>query len=51
MSDAEEQQEPNELDLDAEMVKDLDVGDEQAGRLRGGQSYGASSPGPTHKPG
>ena len=45
MSDPkEQQQESDDLDLEAEAVKDLDVSEDQAGQLRGGQSFGASAP-------
>jgi len=47
----EQQQKPDELDLDAEAVRDLEVSEEEAGELRGGQSAGATRPGPTHQPG
>ena len=50
MSDPEEQQQQSDdLDLEAETVKDLDVSEEQAGELRGGNSYGPSNPAPTHQ--
>jgi len=52
VSDPMEQHEPtDDLDVEAETIKDLDVSEEQTGQLRSSQSYGASSPAPTHKPG
>ena len=47
MSDPEEQQQQSDdLDLEAETVKDLDVSEEQAGQLLGGVlSLGPTKPG------
>ena len=52
MSDPkEQQQDSDDFDLEAETVRDLDVSEDEAGKLGGGQSAGATRPGPTHQPG
>jgi len=38
----------DELDVDAESVKDLDVDEHDAENVHGGQSVGGTQPGPTH---
>ena len=48
MSDPKEQRDrSDELDLEAESVKDLDVSEGDLDQVRGGQSYAASNPAPT----
>ena len=36
---SEQQQEPEELDLDAEDVKDLEVGDKDGDKIKGGHTH------------
>jgi len=52
MSDPKQEQQERSDDLhpDAETVKDLDVSEEQAGELRGGQSVGGPLPSGQHQP-
>ena len=50
VSDPTEQQDSDDLDLEAETVKDLDVSEEQAGELRGGISVGGPLPSGQHQP-
>jgi len=44
------QRETDELDLEAETVQDLELGENMAWHLRGDQSVGPSLPGTSHKP-
>jgi len=44
----ERNQAQDELELEPEMVKDLDVDGQDAANIQGGQSVGGTVPGPTH---
>jgi len=51
MSDPKQiQRQADELDLEAEMVKDLELGENMAWELRGGNSVGGPISGTSHKP-
>jgi hypothetical protein len=47
-SQIEDTRKRDELELDAEEVKDLDVDEQVLDEVRGGQSAGPSLPGPSH---
>jgi hypothetical protein len=47
-SQAEDAGQRDELDLDAEEIRDIDVNERAMDEVRGGNSYGPKNPAPTH---